>query len=195
MVANSSLPMNDPLLQDQWHYQNDGTLAYSKKGADINLFKALEITHGSPNVIVAIVDGGIDINHEDLAANIWINTAEKNGTSGKDDDGNGYKDDVYGWNFVDNSATIVPHSHGTHVAGTVAAVNNNGKGVCGVAGGSGHGDGVRLMSCQIFTPNTERITVPLFLRTAGDFNIRIETIPAWTELPGQLLIISSIMPV
>lgn len=153
MVANSSLPMNDPLLQDQWHYQNDGTLAYSKKGADINLFKAWEITHGSPNVIVAIVDGGIDINHEDLAANIWINTAEKNGTSGKDDDGNGYKDDVYGWNFVDNSATIVPHSHGTHVAGTVAAVNNNGKGVCGVAGGSGHGDGVRLMSCQIFKPN------------------------------------------
>lgn len=153
IVANSSLPMNDPLLGDQWHYQNDGSLAYSKKGADINLFKAWEMTHGSPEVIVAIVDGGIDVDHEDLAANMWINTAEKNGTAGKDDDNNGYKDDVYGWNFVDYSATIVAHSHGTHVAGTVAAVNNNGKGVCGVAGGSGHGDGIRLMSCQIFKPN------------------------------------------
>lgn len=151
-VASSSA-MNDPLLTDQWHYQNDGSLAYSKRGADINLFKAWEVTHGSREVIVAIVDGGIDVDHEDLAANMWINTAEKNGTTGRDDDGNGYKDDIYGWNFVDYSATIVAHSHGTHVAGTVAAVNNNGKGVCGIAGGSGNGDGVRLMSCQIFKPN------------------------------------------
>lgn len=75
------------------------------------------------------------------------------GRPGKMTMANGYKDDVYGWNFVDNSATIVPHSHGTHVAGTVAAVNNNGKGVCGVAGGSGPWGWGTFVSCQIFKPN------------------------------------------
>lgn len=78
-----------------------------------------------------------------------------NGQSGKDDDGNGYKDDIYGYNFVTNTKLAISTQgeageHGTHVAGTVAAVNNNGIGVCGIAGGSGNNDGVKLMSCQIF---------------------------------------------
>jgi subtilisin family serine protease len=149
--ANTSVPFNDPRLSSQWHYYNDGSMTGSVAGSDINLFDAWKITTGSPNVIVAIVDGGIDYTHEDLAQNVLINEAELNGTTGVDNDNNGYIDDVYGWNFCTNSAVIYPHQHGTHVAGTVAAVNNNGIGVCGVAGGNGSKDsGVRLLSCQVF---------------------------------------------
>ena len=144
---------NDPLLAKQWHYNNDGSIKYSVEGADINLQRAWEVTAGSREVIVAVVDGGIDISHEDLQANVWINEDEQEGLD--DNDNNGYAGDVYGWNFVHDSPTIVAHSHGTHVAGTIAAVNNNATGVCGVAGGSGNNDGVRVMSCQIFAPNAQ----------------------------------------
>ena len=88
--------------------------------------------------------------NEDLAANMWINREEIPG-NGIDDDGNGYVDDVYGYNYNDNKGEIVTsekQSHGTHVAGTIAAVNNNGIGVNGIAGGSGKGDGVKIMSLQ-----------------------------------------------
>ncbi|MFC0877365.1 S8 family serine peptidase [Saccharicrinis sp. FJH2] len=144
-TAAATLSFNDPRLPEQWHYQNDDG------NASINLFGAWDYTTGSPDVVVAVIDGGIDYEHEDLAANMWINEIEKNGTSGLDDDGNGFKDDIYGYNFVSDIGKLVPHNHGTHVAGTVAAVNNNGKGVCGIAGGNGQSNtGVRLMSCQIF---------------------------------------------
>lgn len=143
-------PFNDPGLPNQWHYRNDGRVQGSIAGSDINAFEAWKITTGSPNVIVAIIDGGIDTGHEDLIDNLWINEAELNGQEGVDDDGNGYVDDIYGYNFCTNTGTISAHPHGTHVAGTVGAVNNNGKGVSGVAGGSGNNDGVRLMSCQVF---------------------------------------------
>ena len=150
-ASATDMPFNDPRLSQQWHYYNDGSLAQSKAGADINLFEAWKTTAGNSKVTVAIIDGGIDLNHEDLAANICMNEAELNGTEGVDDDGNGYIDDIYGWNFCTNSATIYPHDHGTHVAGTVAAVNNNGIGVCGVAGGDGTADsGVKLLSVQVF---------------------------------------------
>lgn len=147
------MPFNDPRLADQWHYNNEGRLPLSEAGADINLFSAWRITCGERKVIVSVVDGGIDTRHEDLKANLWINEAEKNGAAGVDDDGNGYADDVYGYNFVDDNGRIVAHDHGTHVAGTVSAVNNNGIGVCGVAGGSGKQDGVLLMSSQIYKHN------------------------------------------
>lgn len=148
IALTASAPFNDPGLRQQWHYCNDGSFQYSEAGADINLYEAWNASAGSPEVIVAVVDGGIDLEHEDLVANIWHNEDESEGSA--DLDGNGYKGDVNGWNFVSNSATITAHGHGTHVAGTIAAENNNGKGVCGVAGGSGKGDGVRVMSCQIF---------------------------------------------
>ncbi|KAA6323445.1 Thermophilic serine proteinase [termite gut metagenome] len=153
-------PFNDPGLSLQWHYQNFGNKSGSIAGADINLFPAWEITAGRPEVIVAVIDGGVDYSHPDLAANMWVNTAERNGTAGVDDDGNGYKDDVYGYRWggslFPDSGEILPLDHGTHCAGTIAAVNNNGIGCCGVAGGTGKGDGVRIMSCQTFVPDNSK---------------------------------------
>ncbi|MFB3390330.1 S8 family serine peptidase [Flavobacterium sp. LAR06] len=138
---------NDPSLPDQWHYNNTGQTGYPD-GSDVNLFKAWDVVKGNPNIIVSIHDQGVDIEHPDLKANIWTNLPELNGVPGVDDDGNGYTDDIHGWNFDKNSGAIEAQPHGTHVAGTIAAVNNNGIGVCGVAGGSGNNDGTRVMSCQ-----------------------------------------------
>lgn len=136
----SSTLFNDPLLKDQWHYKNDGTLQNSMAGADINVEPVWKnFTTGSSEVIVSVVDGGVDYTHEDLAANMWHNP-EQSG------------DMAYGWNFISNGPRITADAHGTHVAGTIAAVNNNGKGVCGIAGGNSAKNipGVKIMSCQIF---------------------------------------------
>ena len=150
-------PFNDPMLNKQWHYNNEGNTSLfqnAKAGEDIGAYGAWKYTTGRPEVIVAVVDEGVKYTHPDLAANMWVNTAEVP-DNGQDDDGNGLVDDVYGINAVKNTGYITwakdgDTGHGTHVAGTVAAVNNNGVGVCGVAGGSGKGDGVRIMSIQIF---------------------------------------------
>ncbi|MDR1415198.1 MAG: S8 family serine peptidase [Odoribacteraceae bacterium] len=155
-------PFDDPELHRQHHYQNFGLLPNSVPGADINLFAAWNVTRGDPGIVVAVIDDGIDIHHPDLAANIWVNEAERDGAPGVDDDGNGYIDDIYGWRFDYFSVSdtlwgggeIIPMDHGTHCAGIIAAVNNNGIGGCGVAGGGGLGDGARLMSCQTFVPDS-----------------------------------------
>ena len=144
-------PFNDPRLTAQWHYNNTGTTPRSVAGADINLFKAWEKETGKSNVIVSVVDGGIDVTHEDIKASMHINLSELNGTSGVDDDENGFIDDIYGYNFVSGKGVVTADDHGTHVGGTIAARNNNGIGVCGVAGGNGDAaSGIRLMSCQMF---------------------------------------------
>ena len=159
-VRPSVLPFNDPQLYLQWHYINrgDGIVdPTARVGADIDVADAWAITAGDPRVIVAVVDEGVKYTHPDLAENMWVNRGEIPG-NGIDDDGNGYVDDVYGYNFVDNGPVTwglaKDSGHGTHTAGTVAAVNNNGLGVSGVAGGTGNADGVRLMSCQVLSNDT-----------------------------------------
>ena len=149
---------NDPFLPEQWSLSNDGTIAAKAvAGADIAVKDAWTLCAGSSDIVVAIIDSGISYLHEDLSNCIWINQTEKDGQPGVDDDGNGYVDDIRGWNFIRKSGNITSTEigesapgHGTHVAGIIGATNNNGKGISGIAGGTGIGDGVRLMSCQVF---------------------------------------------
>ena len=156
-MAAGDLPFNDAMLADQWHLINTGSAHVSNAsvaGADVAVKDAWRLTGGDPRVIVAVLDSPVKYDHPDIAANMWKNEGETPG-NGIDDDGNGYIDDIYGWNCERNNADINWSSrnasgHGTHVAGIVAAVNGNGIGVCGVAGGTGKGDGVRMMACQIF---------------------------------------------
>jgi 6-pyruvoyl-tetrahydropterin synthase len=147
-AASSVDGPSDPLFAQQWHYHNTGQTG-GTPGADIDLLKGWKLETGKSQVVVAVMDGGIQTDHADIAANMWINTGEIPGNN-TDDDGNGYTDDIYGYGFGDDTGTIAADAHGTHVAGTIAAVTNNGIGVSGVAGGSGNGDGVRLMSCAVF---------------------------------------------
>ena len=121
---------NDPGYNTQWHYVNSTT-----QGADVNCLPVWkDYTTGSPDVIVSVVDEGVDLEHEDL---VW--NCIPGGTNGSR-------------NFADGSYEVEPMSHGTHVAGTIAAVNNNGIGVSGIAGGDYKNGkpGVKIMSCQFF---------------------------------------------
>lgn len=140
---------NDPRYAEQWHYNNTGQSPDAIAGNDISIEEAWEIEMGNAQVIVAIEDTGFDVNHPDLKGNVWVNPGEIPGNN-IDDDNNGYIDDINGYNFADDTGTIPAGSHGTHVAGTVAAETNNGIGVAGIAGGSGNNDGVRLMSTTVF---------------------------------------------
>lgn len=143
-------PFDDPGFSSQWHYHNTAQVGGYVKGMDINLLKAWEIETGSESIVVAVVDGGVDYSHPDLADAMWINEAEKNGIYGVDDDNNGYIDDIYGCDLVDRGGNIVADDHGTHVAGTIGAINNNGKAGAGIAGGKNGKGGVRIMTCQMF---------------------------------------------
>lgn len=153
-------PFNDPLLPLQWCYINDGSGKFAQEwagvvaGCDAGCEAAWEMTTGDEEIIVAVMDEAVMWSHPDLAQNMWVNEAETL-HSGKDADGNGYKDDRYGYNFVKNTGIISWTSngstgHGTHVAGTVAAVNDNGIGCSGIAGGGKGGSGVKIMTLQIF---------------------------------------------
>jgi subtilisin family serine protease len=124
---------DDPVFNEQWALHNTGQSG-GTPGADINAPEAWNITTGDTNIVVGVIDTGIDYLHPDLAQNIWTNWDEIPG-NGIDDDNNGYIDDVHGWDFFNNDNDPMDdyHSHGTHVAGIIGAVGNNIAGVAGVA--------------------------------------------------------------
>jgi thermitase len=122
--------LNDPAIHQAWGLKkSDAARAWS-------------VSQGSRKIVVAVIDTGVDKNHEDLAKNLWINPGETGldskgrdkATNGVDDDGDGYIDDVHGWNFVSNSSDLTDnHGHGTHIAGIIGAEAGNKKGIAGIA--------------------------------------------------------------
>jgi subtilisin family serine protease len=130
-AVTASYP-NDPGFTNQWGLCNTGQAPFSgTPGADIRALAAWGTTTGYTGVTVAVIDTGVDYTHPDLAGNIWQNPRET--VNGIDDDGNGYIDDIRGWNFVSNTNDPKDdNGHGTHCAGTIAAVGNNGIGIAGV---------------------------------------------------------------
>lgn len=133
-IKMQSLPFNDPSLSRQWHYINNGG-SDAVAGVDINVAPVWKnYTTGSSDVIVGVVDGGVDYSHPDLEGVV-------------------IREDSRSF----NSYAFAPHDHGTHVAGTIAAINNNGKGVSGIAGGDAAAgiQGSRIISCQIFAYDSE----------------------------------------
>lgn len=166
-AAMSGTP-NDPGFPFQWNYNNTGNYAFENQnedypaeatpGCDVDCMNAWQKCTGDPSIIVAVLDEGVMYTHPDLQDNIWVNPNETLGSK-MDNDGNGYAGDKYGYNFVTDSGIITWNDvndtgHGTHVAGIIAAVNNNNKGVCGIAGGSSKQDGVKIMSLQVFAGNS-----------------------------------------
>jgi subtilisin family serine protease len=170
--VNQTIP-NDTYFTQLWGMYNTGQTG-GTAGADINTTQAWDITTGSRDIVVAVIDTGIDYNHPDLVDNMWVNEPEYNGVPGTDDDGNGYIDDIYGYDFYYNDSDPYDgHYHGTHCAGTIGGTGDNGQGVAGVSwkvklmavkflNDSGNGNdsdaieaiqycvsmGVRIMSCS-----------------------------------------------
>lgn len=154
---------NDPLLMKQWNLINNGDLFLkdgaikSLKDADVQVAGAWEHSTGCEDIIVAVLDEGVCVEHPDLKANIWVNPNEVAGST-EDNDQNGYCGDVNGYNFVKDMGKItwndyMDSGHGSHVAGVISAVNGNGVGISSIAGGKDGSGGVKIMSCQIFSGN------------------------------------------
>ena len=151
IVRAQAVPNEPAFANLMWALNNtglhNGGLLTTTPGADIRALQAWDITTGSQDLVVMVIDSGIDYTHADLAANMWVNPGEIPG-NGIDDDANGYIDDVHGIDFVNNDSNpIDDQGHGTHVAGTIGAVGNNSLGVVGVAWN------VKLVACKMLDLN------------------------------------------
>ena len=147
-TKQNPIPVNDPDASKLWGLHNEGQTG-RKVDADVDAPEAWQThtgrTQAQGGPLIAVIDTGIDYNHPDLAANMWVNPGEIAG-DGIDNDGNGVIDDVHGYNaFADNGDPMDGQGHGTHCAGTIAAVGNNGEGVVGV------NQNANLMAVKIFS--------------------------------------------
>jgi subtilisin family serine protease len=148
-IASVAAIPNDTLFGEQWALNNTGqfhgvtdqggsiTSRHGTPNADVDAPEAWALTPVGQHPVIAVIDTGVDINHPDLENQLWVNTAEQGGLPNVDDDGNGFKDDVNGWDFKRNSPNVTPantldDSHGTHVAGIIAAEQGNNEGISGV---------------------------------------------------------------
>lgn len=143
--------VNDPRYSKQWGFRNLGTnsggiFSRGKSGEDINVEKAWQTTRGNKDLVVAVIDTGIDYTHPDLKNQMWANEAELNGKKGIDDDANGFVDDIYGYDWVNKDGDPMDdNDHGTHCAGNIGAEHNNNEGIAGVMGG------VKLMGLKFLS--------------------------------------------
>ncbi len=136
-IYHASKTPNDPMLGQLWGLLNVGQTDADKQsgiaGTDIGATSAWDIETGSTNVVIAVIDTGVDYTNPDLAPNMWTNTDELNGKKGVDDDSNGVVDDIYGYNTINNSGDPKDdHGHGSHCSGTIGAKGDDGKGIVGV---------------------------------------------------------------
>src|SRR5262249_36880627 len=130
VLSGAGVP-NDPTLSRDWGLFNRGQTA-GTPDADIDADEAWDVTTGSSGIVVAVLDSGVDYTHPDLAANMWHNPGEVPGNN-TDDDGNGFIDDYYGYDFVNRDGDPMDdNGHGTHVSGTIGMVGNNAVGATGV---------------------------------------------------------------
>ena len=176
VITKEASVFDDPDLKRQWHLRNTGNVITGLiPGCDVNVTPAWERgVVGNSNVIVAIIDGGVDYTHEDLKDNMW---------QGIDENGK----PIVGYNFVLSQNTIAPDDHGSHVAGVIAAVNNNGIGVSGIAGGDAAQGmkGVSIMSCEVVEGDTWANQADAFVWAANHGAVIAQN--SWVFLPESNL--------
>ncbi len=173
LSINATIP-NDPRFDDLWGLHNTGQLG-GTPDADIDAPEAWDTHTGDATIVVGVIDTGIDYNHEDLAANVWVNPGEIAG-NGIDDDGNGYIDDIHGINaYRNNGDPMDDNDHGTHVSGTIGAVGDNGIGVVGVNWN------VKLMGLKFLTAGgwgytsdaVQALEYAILMKTEYGINVRL----------------------
>jgi len=181
LVELASAP-NDPRFEELWGLNNTGQTG-GTADADIDALEAWVNYAGSDDIVVAVIDTGVDYTHEDLAENMWVNEVEHSGIPGVDDDSNGYVDDIYGYNFSANTGDPMDDDgHGTHCAGSIGAVGNNGLGVVGVS------PNVRIMALKFIEDGGGALSDALLAMQYAEANGARLTSQSWvTEAYSQIL--------